>query len=169
MRHFIGFAIALTALACREAAPPPETEAGRVLEAVQREGPDSVAHRMDRDDAFGERVLDGIASGDSIWLEVAVSLRPTGTAGIAEALPIMVAEALPKAPERVLALIAERRFSIDEVCSIPFIEPSDSLVAAYYAQVSTALARVDRVDLAATRDRCRAALETAHKVGAPVV
>lgn len=64
---------------------------------------------------------------------------------------------------------AERRFSTDELCSIPFIEPSDSLVAAYYAQLSTALARVDRADLTTTRDRCRAALETAHKVGAPIV
>lgn len=155
-------------LACREAAPPPTTESGRVLAAIRHDGPDSVALRMDREDAFGERVLAGIASGDSTWLQVAVALRPTGVADIAEALPISVAEALPKAPERVLAMIAERRFSIDEVCSIPFIEPSDSLVASYYAAASTALTRADRAALAATRDRCRAALETAHK-GAPAV
>lgn len=117
---------------------------------------------MDRDDAFGDRVLDGISSGDSTWLEVAVALRPTGNAGIAEALPISVAEALPKAPERVLALIEDRRLPVDEICTIPFIEPSDSLVEAYYAATSAALARVNDARLVATRDRCRGALDAVH-------
>jgi len=161
VRNALVIVVALS-IGCREPAPVGGTEAGRVLAEIHRDGADTVAHRMDRDDPFGERVLDGISSGDSMWLNVAVALRPTGAAGIAESLPITVAEALPKAPERVLALIQEGKFSTEEVCTIPFIEPSDSLVAAYYAQTVSALSHVARADLTETRDRCKAALEQAH-------
>ena len=162
MRNALVIVLALS-VGCREPAPSEATEAGRVLAAIQRDGADSVAHRMDRDDPFGERVLAGISSGDSTWLNVAVALRPTSAADIAESLPITVAEALPKAPDRVLALIDAGKFSPEEVCTIPFIEPSDSLVAAYYAQTVGALSHVARADLAGTRDRCKAALEQAHR------
>lgn len=167
MRNALLIVLALS-VGCREPAPIDGTEAARVLAEIQREGADSVAHRMDRDDPFGERVLDGISSGDSTWLNVAVALRPTGAADIAESLPITVAEALPRAPDRVLALIQAGKFSTEEVCTIPFIEPSDSLVAAYYAQTVGALTHVARVELAGTRDRCKAALEQAHG-GVPTV
>ena len=154
--------VAALSIGCRQPAPISGTEAERVLAAIQRDGADSVAHRMDRDDPFGERVLDGISSGDSTWLNVAVALRPSGTADVGESLPITVAEALPKAPDRVLALIQAGKFSTEEICTIPFIEPSDSLVATYYAQTVSALSRVTRADLAGTRDRCKAALDQAH-------
>lgn len=114
-----------------EPAPIEGTEAGRALAEIRRNGADSIAQRMDRDDPFGERVLDGIGSGDSTWRSAAAALRPTATTDIAESLPITEAEALPKAPDLVLALIQARKFSTEEVCTIPFIEPSDSLVAAY--------------------------------------
>jgi hypothetical protein len=162
VRNALVIVVALS-VGCREPAPTEGTEAGRVLSEIRRTGADSVAQRMDRNDPFGERVLDGISSGDSTWLNIAVALRPTGNAGIAESLPITVAEALPKAPERVLALIQAGGFSTEEVCTIPFIEPSDSLVAAYYAQTVGALSHVVRADLAGTRDRCKAALELAHR------
>ena len=161
-RAYVALIILLVFLGCREQDSPATTEAGRVLADVRRIGRDSVAALMDRDDVFGERVLDGIGSGDSTWLEVAVALRGTGYADIAESLPISTAEALPNAPERVLSLIQRREFSIDEVCTIPFIKPSDSLVAAYYAKASAALRSVSRADVAAERDRCQAALERAH-------
>jgi hypothetical protein len=154
--------VAALSVACREPAPIDGTDPAQVLAEIQREGADSVAHRMDRDDSFGERVLDGIGSGDSTWLNVAVALRPTGAADISESLPITVAEALPKSPDRVLALIQAGKFSTEEVCTIPFIEPSDSLVAAYYAETMRALTQVARADLAGTRDRCMAALEKAN-------
>lgn len=161
--------VALAILGCGGPAPAPATEAARILAEVERSGPDTVALRMDRDDAFGERMLDSISSGDSMWLQVAAALRPTGNAGIAESLPISVAEALPKAPEQVLSLIQRKQFAIDEVCSIPFIEPPDSLVAAYYARATAALGHVTRADLLTERDQCRAALERVHRIGAPPV
>ena len=147
---------------CRAPAPSSGTAAAQVLAEIQHDGAGSVAHRMDSDNHFGEQVLDGISSGDSTWLNVAVALRPSGVADVGEALPITVAEALPKAPDRVLALIQAGKFSAEEICTIPFIEPSDSLVAAYYAKAVGALSQVNRADLAGTRDRCRAALEQAH-------
>jgi hypothetical protein len=157
---------ALVMIGCRQSNPAPDSEAERVLADIRRNGADSIAARMSRDDAFGEHVLDAMGSGDSTWLEVAVALRPTGYADIAESLPISVAEALPKAPERVLSLIRRKEFSIDEVCTIPFIEPQASVVAAYYAKTSAALGGVKRADLAAERDQCAAALERAHGAAA---
>lgn len=153
----------LAAFACGPTEPP--TEAGAVLHDVRQLGADSVAARMDRDDNFGKRVLDGIASGDSTWLQVAVELRETGNASLAEDLPVYVAEALPKAPERVLALVEQKRFSVGAVCSIPFVEPSDSQVAAYYARATSALGRVTDESVAAERDRCRAELDAARRAG----
>ena len=161
--------VAVAILGCRAPAPVPATEAARILAEVARSGADTVALRMDRDDALGERMLDSISSGDSMWLQVAAALRPTSNAGIAESLPISVAEALPKAPEQVLSLIQRKQFAIDEVCNIPFIEPSDSLVAAYYARASAALGHVTRVDLLTERDKCQAALDRGHRIGAPAV
>ena len=161
MRNALIIVVALS-VGCRQPAPSGGTEAARVLAEIQRDGADSVAHRMDRDDPFGERVLDGISSGDSTWLNVAVALRPSGAADVGESLLISVAEALPKAPDRVLALIQAGKFSTEEICTIPFIESSDSLVTAYYAQTVGALSQVTRADLAGIRDRCRAALEQAH-------
>ena len=154
------FAVAL--LGCRQSAPIPATEGARTLSEIQRNGPDGIVRRMDRDDAFGERMLDSISSGDSTWLQVAASLRPTGNAEIGESLPISVAEALPRAPEQVLLLIKRAEFATGEVCDIPFIEPPDSLVAAYYARTIDALSRATRADLLAARDQCRATLEGVH-------
>ena len=161
--------VVVAILGCRGPAPPPATEAARIRAEVDRIGPDTVALRMDRDDALGERMLDSISSGDSTWLQVAAALRATGNVGIAEALPISVAEALPKAPEQVLSLIQRKQFAIDEVCNIPFIEPPDSLVAAYYARTTAALGHVTRADLLIVRDQCQAALERVHRIGAPAL
>ena len=155
-------AVTLTMLGCRESTPVPTTEAGRVLADIRRLGRDSIASRVGRDDAFGDPVLKGIGSGDSTWLEVAVALRGTGNADVSESLPISVAQALPRAPERVLSLVQRKEFSTDEVCTIPFIEPTDSVVGAYYGSASTALRTVKRADMSAERDRCQAALDHAH-------
>lgn len=161
------FSVTLGILGCGGPTPIPATEAARILSEVERNGPEGIVRQMDRDDAFGERMLDSISSGDSTWLQVAAALRPTRNAGIAESLPISVAEALPKAPEQVLLLIKRGQFATGEVCDIPFIEPTDSLVAAYYGRAIDALSHVTRAELLAERDRCRATLERVHGSGAP--
>lgn len=161
------FVLAFALLGCHQSTPLAATEGARILADIQRNGSDGIVRRMDRDDAFGERMLDSISSGDSIWLQVAAALRPTANAGIGASLPISVAEALPRAPEQVLLLIEHAQFAAGEVCTIPFIEPPDSLVAAYYTRTIDALSRVTRADLLAERDQCRVALEGVHGHRAP--
>ena len=167
LMRILSFSFAIVLLGCPRPAAVPASEGPRILAEIQRNGPDAIARRMDRDDAFGQRMLDSISTGDSTWLQVAAALRPTGNAGVGESLAVSVAEALPRAPEQVLLLIKRAQFATAEVCNIPFIEPPDSLVAAYYARTIDALSRVTRTDLRAERDQCRATLEGVHGDRAP--
>ena len=161
MRLVLVLLLGAATAACRPEPPLSLDDAAGVLIAARRVGPDSMTRLMDHDDAFGERVLDGISSGDSIWLEVAVALRPSGTADVDEALPSSLAEALPRAPERVLRILG-RMYPATEVCSMPFNEPSDSLLRAYYAEARPALLHVQAPELQTIRTACLASLDAAH-------
>jgi hypothetical protein len=131
-----------------------------VLSQIKLGGVSSVARRVDSDESFARSVMNGIATGDSLWLEVASRFTP-GSATAEASMSMALASALPRSPARVLALLGNK-YPIQEVCGIPFFRPDSSLVATYYDTAAAALGRVRDTSLIKSRDTCRAALDTAR-------
>jgi hypothetical protein len=131
-----------------------------VLSQIKLGGVASVAKRVDSDESFARSVMNGIATGDSLWLEVASRFTP-GSATAEASLSMALASALPHSPVRVLAILGDK-YPVEEVCGIPFFRADSSLVASYYDSAASALARVHDTSVVKRRDTCRAALDTAR-------
>lgn len=101
-------------------------------------------------------VLEQIATGDTQWLDVARALYPGSDAGAAEALQIVVAEALPKAPAQVLRMLGTdyRGYEFKIVCSAPHNEPPPGVVEAYLQQAEAALLALRVPELEERRQLC---------------
>jgi hypothetical protein len=130
-------------------APPNLHAAQQLLNAAKRGGVDSAVALIGREVRDG-LVWDGISSGDSTWLEVAAVLQQTGSAETSEAVSESLRQAVPRAPERMLSLIARGVFT-EDVC-----------VEQEYDVTIRALASVQRQDLRDARERCRAVVEREH-------
>lgn len=128
-----------------------------VLSEIKLGGAEKVSQRIDSDENFGRSVMNGIATGDSLWLQVADRLTPSSSAAEAT-LSIALASALTHSPDRVLAMLGEK-YPIDEVCGIPFLKADSSLVTSYHDEVIASLQRVRAPALTAVRDECRVALD----------
>jgi hypothetical protein len=160
-RGIIGaWLIVAAASGCSDSRWTPRGSAEVVLSEIKLGGATSVAKRIDADESFGRTVMNGIATGDSVWLEVADSLTPASAAAEAS-LSIALASALPKSPKRVLGLLGPK-YSVEDVCAIPFLEPESTRVTSYYDEAVTSLSRVDSVPLTRVRDACRATLDEAR-------
>ena len=147
-------------VACKDSAWTPMGSAEFVLSQIKLGGVAGVAKRVDSDESFGRSVMNGIATGDSLWLEVASKFKPASATAEAS-LSMALASALPRSPARVLALLGST-YPIEEVCGIPFLRPDSALVATYHDSAIAALGRVRDTLLTKTRDACRAALDTAR-------
>ena len=145
---------------CRDSAWTPLGTAELVLSQMRLGGEAYVAKRIDADQRFGRSVMEGIASGDSLWLEVAKNLTPASASAEAS-LTIALASALPHAPAKVLPLLAAK-YSLEKVCGIPFLEPDSSTIRSYYADASAALMGMRQAALVRERDACQVALDSAR-------
>jgi len=157
----VAFLLAGGAIGCGDTARTPRSSADLVLSEIKLKGAASVATRIDTDEAFGRAVMNGIATGDSAWLDVAEELTPASAAAAAS-LSIALASALPRSPDRVLAVLGSK-YPVDDVCSIPFLKPESTLVTSYHDAAVAALSRVDSAPLARVRDACRSALDEARE------
>ena len=131
-----------------------------VLSEIKLGGASDVSKRIDSDENFGRTVMNGIATGDSVWLQVADELTPASAAAEAT-MSIALASALPHSPERVLALVGDK-YPIEEVCGMPFLKGDSALVITYHDEAIASLALVRTVSLSPPRDACRAALDDAR-------
>lgn len=148
------------ASACKDSRWTPGGSAELVLSEIQMGGAANVARRIDTDESFGRSVMNGIATGDSAWLAVAEKLTPTSATAEAS-FSIALASALPRSPEKVLAVLGTR-YAIEDVCGIPFLRPDSTLVASYHGEAVAALSRVRSTALAKVRDECRTTLDAAR-------
>src|SRR5712675_3496193 len=98
-----------------------------------------------------------VATGDSLWLQVAEKLSPASAAAEAT-MSIALASALTRAPGRVLALVGNK-YPVEEVCGIPFLKGDSAFVATYHDEAIAALARVSTPSLSTTRATCHVALD----------
>lgn len=147
--------------ACKDNSWTPSGGAGLVLSEIRLGGTANVSRRIDADESFGQSVMNGIATGDSAWLEVAGELTPASAAAAAS-LSIALASALPRSPEKVLALLGPTH-PVADVCGIPFLKPESTLVTSYHDDAVIALGRVRSLPLTQVRDACRAALDQARE------
>ena len=104
--------------------------------------------------------MNGIATGDSSWLEVAKEITPASAAAEAS-LSIALASALNHAPARVLNLLGNK-YPVEEVCGIPFLRADSLAVTSYYDSATTSLQSVADTSLRTVRDTCRTALADAR-------
>jgi hypothetical protein len=151
----------LGATGCKDTRWTPSGSAELVLAEIKLGGGQTVAKRIDTDENFGRAVMNGIATGDSAWLDVAGKLTPASAAAEAT-LSIALASALPKSPKRVLALLGPK-YPVEEVCAIPFLKAEPALITSYHDEAAAALARVDTAPLVKTRDECRTLLDDARE------
>ncbi|HMI43852.1 MAG TPA: hypothetical protein VK516_09525, partial [Gemmatimonadaceae bacterium] len=147
-------------IACKDTAWTPRGSAEVVLSEIKLGGAANVAKRIDADESFGRSVMNGVETGDSAWLQVAANITPAS--GAAEAsLSIALASALPRSPERVLALLGPK-YPVEDVCGSPFLKPDSTLVVSYHDEAVTALGRVRSIPLTPVRDACRVELDSAR-------
>jgi hypothetical protein len=131
-----------------------------VLSEIKLGGAAGVSKRIDSDENFGRSVVNGIATGDSLWLQVADKIAPASAAAEAT-MSIALATALTRTPDRVLALIGPK-YPVEEVCGIPFLKGDSAFVTNYHDEAIAALGRVRAVALVSARNSCRAALDDAR-------
>lgn len=144
---------------CKENRLIPRGRAEIVLSEIKLTGAQGVSRRIDNDEGFGRTVMDGIATGDSVWLDVAAALEPASAAAEAS-FAIALATALPRSPRRVLALLADK-YPAEEVCSIPFLKADSTAVIKYYDETELAIAAVADSSLRSVRADCGATLDSA--------
>ena len=142
MKHISVFLLALAlASPIAVAADSPVLSAQALLKRISNEGGHKVLWDLwEHERDFGQ-VISGIESGDPSWLEVAAALRPFSDAAASLSLDYAVAIALPKEPDRVLAL-TEHGFNVEDICTSPFIEPDPGIAEAYERQALAALANI---------------------------
>ena len=140
--------LGVIAAEAQQAQSPPLT-AEAVLREIDSQGPRSLLARRSEKEALFAR----IEAGDPTWLEIARRLRPVSDASLSLALNYSVARALPRTPGRVLALIGQG-FTLDDVCTSPFIEPEAGVAERYAQRAEAALRTVTTPHLTRVRDEC---------------
>ena len=151
----------IAAAGCKDSSWTPMGSAEVVLSEIKLSGAATVSKRIDSDESFGRSVTAGIATGDSLWLQVAEKLSPASAAGEAT-MSIALASALTRAPQRVLALVGNK-YPVEEVCGIPFLKGDSAFVTTYHDEAIAALAHVATPSLSATRAACHAALDDSRE------
>jgi hypothetical protein len=151
MTRVAGALLALLASSVAVASAP--VTADQLLRQIEAEGARQVLQRLwENEDQFGH-VCGRIESADPRWLEVARRLKPSSDASLSLGLNYAVARALVINPTRVLKLI-NHGFTVDDVCTSPFIEPDPGVAERYQRRASAALRRPTDGDLEAVRKEC---------------
>ena len=129
--------LAISNVAAAETRPTNLPAPAALLQEIDSSGPREVIRRLEQQNLF-DPVCAAIETGSPSWLEVARRLAPGSDASSALCIDYAVARALPRAPSRVLALIG-RGFTVEDVCTSPFIEPEPGVAEAYQQRAAKAL------------------------------
>lgn len=142
-----------TSLPSAQTAPVASELAKQINSEIDGKGAKATIAALDKDQARFEKVAAAIATADPVWLTIALRLREGSDAGTGETLSHALAQALPNAPERVLALIGHG-YTVGNLCTSPFIEPAPGVAEAYEAKAVAALQSVTDPALKTTVDEC---------------
>ena len=156
-RVVIVIAAALALLPCAAEAGVKST--GIVAE-LGREGPAATVKSL-RAKHKWEQVLDHIGTGKPAWLALAPRLAAGTDASTSLGLTIALADALPRNPTAVLELVRDATgpLALNQVCSAPYIKPSQADLASYRRTAKHAVDAVTTPDLRSARSACLKALK----------
>lgn len=102
-----------------------ELTAAGFMTGIKAVGPRAVIERLWNSDENHpndwDRLIDKIESGEKGWLDVAKALKPASDAGASEDLSGAVAVALLKNPIDVLTMAQQGPFTVDNVCTCPYV------------------------------------------------
>jgi hypothetical protein len=133
----------------------PPTEAKQLLAYISRKGADTTLKELTAgNESRWNKVLSNIDLGSAAWLDVAQGLLPASDAGGTEDLYISLAVALTHNPEGVLSMVGPTKITLEQVCSIPFIEADDKTEREHVLKVRAALGRVVSPALALKKTEC---------------
>jgi len=139
MRLIFATLILLLLATCASIAPSESSAA--LMSRIDKEGGSEVLHDLWEHETEFNQVTSRIESGDADWLQVAARLLPFADGATSLSLHYAVARALPKEPNRVLALVGHG-FDAGYICTSPFIEPDPGVAEAYERQTLAALASI---------------------------
>jgi len=154
---FLSIAVAT---GCKDTSWTPLGSADLILSEVKLRGAPAVSRRLDSDENFGRSVTNGIATGDSIWLEVADRIVPASASAEAT-LSIALSSALLRSPAKVLSLLGEK-YPVEEVCGMPFLKADSAQVINYHDDAVRAVESDTTRRFASVVAACRAALDSAR-------
>jgi ribosomal protein S8E len=125
-----------------------------IIARIDREGAKLVVQQLAANGGQAlEHVEDKIETGADEWLDVAVKIEPGTTAASREALPIILSRAMTHNPDRVLRMLNDT-FKLEDICTVPFIEPTDAQVRRHVLALRSALRRVTTPDLQEKKKAC---------------
>ena len=126
---------------------------------IERDGAAKVVQQLTAGNAAKwHQVIDKIDTGESAWLDVAGKLLKVTDAGGTEDLRVSLAVALTHNPEGVLRMTGPD-LALEQVCTVPFIEPSKKAVTAHKAKVQAAMKRVTAKELQEKKVACLKAID----------
>jgi hypothetical protein len=129
---------------------------GAILTQVKKEGAArAVAELWKREDEV-KQVLKGIGSGNSEWLDVAVSLKAEADGEASESLDDALAMALLKVPYRVLPILKQLWWAQNDaqICSFDYDSELPGGVAEYVNQLENAILYSAAGQQATLREAC---------------
>ena len=138
--------------------------ADAIMGEIKNRGAKSVVAELRSSDDDWNRVISSVAKGTVDWLAVASALRSETDGGASEQLDEAIFLALGKSPLRVLTLLQQRKFGVDEVCNsnIAIDYPSREAMKLVRTRIGV-LKRVNTLNVQAVRDRCLAGLHIAAR------
>ena len=146
-------ALAVLALASLGALAAEPLSADAVLKMVREYGPRGTLDRLWGTESW-EQLTSGVASGAEGWIHVAKEIRRGTDAGSTSELMDAVAWALPKAPERVLSLLAQAPDTWRYVCDGPSVDEPPEGYVTYYRNAIAAVKAIDSAQLQTAKTVC---------------
>jgi len=143
-------ALLTSAVAVASGLPP---GAVRVLDAVQRGENVSLVELYERGDNSFFYVMDRIAEGGKVWLDVAARLAPGADGAPGEELANALAVALSNAPAAVLSRLFDS-ILLDDICRGPWFVESTAEYRAVLEKTITAVSRIEDATLIGQRNAC---------------
>lgn len=135
--HLLIFSLMMPGSAFAKGLTAPLTSKA-VLQSIEADGAAKTRDLIWKNKELERSFMKGVASGEEEWLVVASKIRNVSDAGFTEGIWISMSEALTKNPVAVLKLIGPE-FPVEQICSVPFIEPSEARVKRHMKAVEKAL------------------------------
>ena len=113
-----------------------------MIAEIARRGADAVVREIYNDFNTWNSLLRNIATGDELWLEVAVALQPGAQGGAYDMLRATLGEALENSPESVLR-VTGHKYGTAFICGAPDID--DTRYGTYELALKAIKIRQERV------------------------